>query len=288
MKRLTRAKTMQRQALTWRLEKRRVVIVPTMGFLHAGHAALIKRARRIAGKNGRVVVSIFVNPTQFAPNEDLERYPRSENADFQLCRTLGVDAVFLPPAQDIYPKECEAPFSTFVTEESLSTSMEGRSRPIHFRGVATIVVILFNLTQASHAVFGEKDFQQAAIIIKMAKDLKFPTRIIVAPTVREADGLAKSSRNAYLSLAQRENATILWRCIEATRTSVNEAETGVSAKRMRQKLERLINRTPEANLDYIEFFNPKTLAPVSKIQHSDRIALAIRFGKTRLIDNGLI
>ena len=279
---------MQREALNWRLEERPIVIVPTMGFLHAGHAALIERARKIAGKKGRVVVSIFVNPTQFSPDEDFSRYPKSERADLHLCRSLGVDAVFLPSASDIYPKDSEALFSTFVTEGALSTSMEGDSRPIHFRGVTTIVAILFNLTQASHAVFGEKDFQQAAVIRKMVRDLRFPVRIIVKDTVREPDGLAMSSRNAYLSNSQRSNATILWRCIETTRASLRESPAGVSARKMKQKLVRLIDKTPEANLDYIEFFNPKTLAQVTTIQQADRIALAVRFGKTRLIDNGKV
>ena len=195
------------------------------GSLHRGHLSLVQRARKCAGRKGRVVVSIYVNPTQFGPGEDLAKYPRNLKRDKKLCAEAGADVVFVPATREMYP----AGFSTWVTEETLARGMEGASRPTHFRGVTTVVAKLFQIVLPTVAVFGAKDFQQSAIIRRMARDLNFPVKIIVALTVREADGLAMSSRNKYLSPAHRRQATVLWRAIQRAR---NRAAKGrVSAPR---------------------------------------------------------
>src|SRR5450432_1589231 len=212
---------MQRLAKKWQRAGTRIGFVPTMGYLHAGHLSLVKRARQAVGKNGKVVVSIYVNPTQFAPTEDLSKYPRDLKRDLKLLRELKVDVVFTPSDAEMYPNKSENGFSTYVVEEKLSQSMEGASRPTHFRGVTTIVAKLFNIVLPDVSVFGQKDFQQAAIIQRMTRDLNFPVRVIIAPTLRERDGLAMSSRNRYLDVAQREQATILHRAIARARAAVN-------------------------------------------------------------------
>lgn len=288
MKQISRAATMQRLATAWRQEGKPIALVPTMGFLHSGHGSLIKRARKAVGKQGRVVVSLFVNPTQFAPSEDFESYPRSEKEDMRLCRELGVDLVFSPGVEDIYPSGSNVPLTTFISEGSLSRQMEGSSRPTHFRGVLTIVAILFNVVQPSHSIFGEKDFQQVAVIKKMVQDLKYPIKVIIGKTIRDRDGLALSSRNAYLTAAQRQQASVLWKCIHATRERVKTAKKPCPASPLRRFVEKTVQNTPGAKLDYVEFFAPDTLQPVTSIRRSHRIALAVRFGKTRLIDNGEI
>ena len=190
---------MQTLARKWRGAQTRVGFVPTMGYLHAGHISLVKQARQRVGPQGQVVVSIYVNPTQFGPKEDLAKYPRDLERDKKLCREAGVDILFVPDSTEIYPSG----YSTYVVEEKLSRSMEGAARPTHFRGVTTIVAKLFNIVLPDVAVFGAKDFQQAAIISRMAVDLNFPLKVVVAPTVREPDGLALSSRNKYLSPVQQ-------------------------------------------------------------------------------------
>ena len=277
---------MQRQGLAWRQREHPIVLVPTMGFLHSGHASLITRARHIAGSHGKVVVSIFVNPTQFSPSEDFSRYPRSEASDLSLCRDLGADVVFVPRVGEIYPTTKHGAFSTYVTEEALSHPMEGISRPIHFRGVATVVSILFHIVQPTHAIFGEKDFQQVAVIKKMTHDLHIPTKIITSKTVREQDGLAVSSRNAYLNSQQRPHANVLWKCLQSARARLKSSNKPQPATQLRKPLEETVRLTPGAALDYIEFFDPFTLKPVKQVNRSHRMALAVRFGKTRLIDNG--
>src|SRR5271155_2459629 len=211
---------MQRLAKKWQRGGTRIGFVPTMGYLHAGHLSLVKRARQAVGKNGKVVVSIYVNPTQFAPTEDLSKYPRDLKRDVKLLRELKVDVVFTPSDSEMYPNKSENKFSTYVVEEKLSRTMEGASRPAHFRGVTTIVAKLFNIVLPDVAVFGQKDFQQTAIIKRMVADLNFPMRIIVAPTLREKDGLAMSSRNKYLAGDLRRQATILWRAIQAAQVAV--------------------------------------------------------------------
>jgi len=255
-----------------------------MGFLHDGHLSLVREARRRVGSAGKVVVSIYVNPTQFGPTEDLSRYPRDLKRDLQLCRSAGVDVVFAPGDAEMYPGKAAGRYSTYVVEESLSQRMEGDSRPTHFQGVTTVVAKLFNIVRPDVAVFGAKDWQQAAIIKRMVADLNFPLRIVVAPTVREPDGLALSSRNKYLDAEQRQQATILSRAIQQTRARVGK--TPVSATRLKAELAKLIATAPQAKLDYVEFFDPETLTPVAKVSPGTHLALAVFVGRTRLIDNG--
>jgi pantoate--beta-alanine ligase len=264
---------------TCRAAVRPVVIVPTMGALHAGHAALIQHARRIAGKSGTVVVSIFVNPTQFGKGEDLARYPRPFRRDAKLCAENSVDLLFHPSSEAMYGGE----FSTFVEEITLSKELCGRSRPHHFRGVATVVMKLFNLVRPDVAVFGRKDFQQLAIIRRMIADLNLSVRIAELPTVREPDGLALSSRNSYLSKAERAQAPLLWKSLrEAARTARN-GERRASA--LRRIVERTLQNAPDGKSDYIEVVNVKNLRPIAKLRGRCAIALAVFFGKTRLIDH---
>jgi len=294
---------MQRLARKWQRAGTRIGFVPTMGYLHAGHLSLVKRARQAVGKNGKVVVSIYVNPTQFGPKEDLSKYPRDLKRDLKLLRELGADVVFTPDDAEMYSGssgtgvspvsshkkhtgKMPVPlrFSTYVVEEKLSQTMEGASRPTHFRGVTTVVAKLFNLVLPDVAVFGQKDFQQAAIIKRMVNDLNFPVKIIVAPTLRERDGLAMSSRNKYLTGDLRRQATILWRAIQIAKATVKKSKS-VSVTKLRTDLKKLIESEPDAKLDYVEFFEPETLSSLSKIATGSQIALAVFIGKTRLIDN---
>src|SRR5665213_1573386 len=275
---------MQRLAKKWQRTGTRIGFVPTMGYLHAGHLSLVKRARQAVGKNGRLVVSIYVNPTQFAPTEDLSKYPRDLKRDLKLLRELKVDVVFTPSDAEMYPSKSDNGFSTYIVEEKLSRTMEGASRPTHFRGVTTVVAKLFNIVLPDVAVFGQKDFQQAAIIKRMVADLNFPVKIIVAPTLRERDGLAMSSRNKYLTGDLRQQAAILWRAIYTTQAAVKKSKT-VSAAKLKADLKKLIESEPDAKLDYVEFFEPETLSPVSTVKSGTQMALAVFIGKTRLIDN---
>jgi pantoate--beta-alanine ligase len=283
---------MQRLARKWQRAGIKIGFVPTMGYLHEGHLSLVKRARQAVGKSGKVVVSIYVNPTQFAPKEDLSKYPRDLKRDLKLLRGLKADAVFTPNDAEMYPGKIPARedarptigFSTYVVEEKLSQSMEGASRPAHFRGVTTVVAKLFNIVLPDVAVFGQKDFQQAAIIKRMVRDLNFPVKIIVAPTLRERDGLAMSSRNKFLEGDLRRQATVLWRAIQTARAAVKKSKP-VSAAKLKSDLKKLVEAGPDAHLDYVEFFEPETLSPVSKVTRGSQIALAVFIGKTRLIDN---
>ncbi|HEX3988701.1 MAG TPA: pantoate--beta-alanine ligase [Verrucomicrobiae bacterium] len=279
MKVVQSAQSMQRLARRWQSAKQRVAFVPTMGYLHDGHISLVRRARRAVGSRGKVVVSIFVNPTQFAPTEDLAKYPRDLPRDKKLCSNAGVDVLFVPQDGDMYAPD----YSTFVVEESLARGMEGSSRPTHFRGVATVVAKLFNIILPQVAVFGAKDFQQAAVVSKMVRDLNFPLKIIVAPTFREKDGLAMSSRNKYLTPEQRSQAIILRAALQEAKKTV--AAGAVPATQLRNQLSDLIASKTEARLDYIEFFDPQTLQPATSVKKGSRMALAVFFGKTRLIDN---
>lgn len=273
----------------WSLRQRRrgvaIGFVPTMGYLHAGHLSLVERARREVGPRGKVVVSIYVNPTQFAPTEDLSRYPRDLKRDLRLCRAGGADVVFTPSDAQMYPDRENGGYSTYVVEEQLTTRMEGASRPTHFRGVTTIVAKLFNLVQPSVSVFGAKDWQQAAIIQRMVRDLDFPIEIIVAPTQREADGLAMSSRNKYLVGDLRPQAVALWEAIQTARRAVRQSRRPLSAARLRKQLVRGIHTRPAARVDYIEFFEPETLLPHKSVGRGTHMALAVFVGPTRLIDN---
>ncbi len=275
---------MQRLAKKWQRAGTRIGFVPTMGYLHTGHLSLVKRARQAVGKNGKVVVSIYVNPTQFAPTEDLSKYPRDLKRDLKLLRELNTDVVFTPSDSEMYPNKSENRFSTYVVEEKLSQTMEGASRPTHFRGVTTVVAKLFNIVLPDMAVFGQKDFQQAAVIKHMVSDLNFPLKIIVAPTLRERDGLAMSSRNKYLAGDLRRQATTLWRAIQNTKAAVKKSKS-ISAAKLKADLKKLIESEQDTKLDYVEFFEPETLSPVSTIKSGTQMALAVFIGKTRLIDN---
>jgi pantoate--beta-alanine ligase len=275
--------TMQRLALSWRRGGQRIAFVPTMGYLHAGHVSLIRRARQAAGPGGLVVVSIYVNPTQFAAGEDLSRYPRDFRRDHRLCREAGADVIFFPADEQMYPGKKTGDYSTYVVEENLSRGMEGAARPTHFRGVTTVVAKLLHVVLPDVAVFGAKDFQQAAIIRRMTRDLNFPVRIMVTPTVREQDGLAMSSRNKFLNAEERQQATVLWRALQSARAAVKSGPQ--RANRLKRDLIRLISRESLAKVDYVEFFDPDTLRPVTVAQRGTQMALAVFFGKTRLIDN---
>ena len=284
---------MQRLARKWQRAGTQIGFVPTMGYLHAGHLSLAQVARKRVGNAGKVVLSIYVNPTQFAPTEDLSKYPRDLKRDLKLCREAGVDVVFVPDDAAMYPREAsEKPargnarptnFSTYVVEEKLSQSMEGASRPTHFRGVTTVVAKLFNIVLPDVAVFGQKDFQQAAVIQRMVADLNFPLKIVVAPTLRERDGLAMSSRNKYLDAEQRAQAVILFHALQAAQAAVKTKP--VSAERLKADLKHFLTAAPLAQLDYVEFFDQETLEPAKKVKRGTQMALAVFFGKTRLIDN---
>ena len=276
---------MQRLARRWQREGRRIGFVPTMGYLHEGHISLVQRARRAVGAGGRVVVSIFVNPTQFGPKEDLSQYPRDLRRDTQLCREAGVEALFVPGDGEMYPGGEAGGFSTWVIEEQLSREMEGRSRPTHFRGVTTVVAKLFNIVLPDIAVFGAKDWQQAAIVQRMVRDLNFPLRLIVAPTHREPDGLAMSSRNKYLVGNLRAQAVALSEAIHQAQAAVRAAKRPLSAARLRAQLQKRIEAHPDARVDYIEFFDPATLQARTAVTRGTHLALAVFVGETRLIDN---
>lgn len=275
---------MQRLARHWQQEKAKIGFVPTMGYLHEGHISLVHRARQLVGPKGRVVVSIFVNPTQFAPNEDLAKYPRDFARDSRMCRAAGVDAIFAPTPEEMYPRKEGTGFSTYIVEGDLSRTMEGVTRPTHFRGVTTVVGKLFNIVLPDVAVFGAKDFQQAAIIKRMVRDLNFPLKLVIAPTLREPDGLAMSSRNKYLDADQRVQALVLSEALKRAHARAHTGK-GVTAEKLKKELARLIASKPAARVDYIEFFDPETLQPVRKVQPGVQMALAVYVGKTRLIDN---
>jgi pantoate--beta-alanine ligase len=276
---------MQKLAATWRSKGLRIGFVPTMGYLHDGHLSLVRRARQAAGPRGKVVVSIYVNPTQFGPKEDFSRYPRDLARDLRLCREAGVDAVFAPADTDMYPREEGREFSTYVAEGTLSRPLEGAARPTHFRGVTTVVAKLFNIVQPTVAVFGAKDWQQAAVIQRMVRDLNFPLRILVAPTLRERDGLAMSSRNRYLEGDLRAQALVLWGAIQKARDAVRRAAKPIPAARLKAGLKAFIRQAPDARVDYVEFFAPDTLVPAERVGRGTHLALAVFVGKTRLIDN---
>ena len=255
---------------------KRRVLVPTMGALHKAHGELIRVAREVAGKDGEVAVSIFVNPLQFEPGSDYKQYPRPEKADEEFCRNAGVDLLFRPSADEVYATDR----STFVEETSLSTTLEGKSRPGHLRGVCTVVSKLFNILAPDAAVFGEKDFQQLAIIRRMVRDLNFNVDIITVPTMREDDGLACSSRNQYLNPEERKQATVLHKALLAAKNGDKK-----SAKDVVAVAQGLISEAHLARVDYVEVANAETLKPVDVAGPNSVLLLAVFFGKTRLIDN---
>jgi pantoate--beta-alanine ligase len=252
------------------------VLVPTMGALHEAHGELIRVAREKAGKDGKVVLSIFVNPLQFEPGSDYERYPRPEQEDEEFCRKFGVDLLFRPSAPEMYPDNRSA----FVEENSLSNTLEGKSRPGHFRGVCTVVAKLFNILQPTAAVFGEKDFQQLAVIRRMVRDLNYKIDIVAVPTVREEDGLACSSRNAYLNSEERKQATVLRKALLAAKASGKK-----SANDTVDVARKIIGEAPLARIDYVDLVDPGTLQSIEAVRPNSLLALAVFFGKTRLIDN---
>lgn len=253
---------------------KKIGLVPTMGFLHEGHLSLIERARR---ENDFVIVSIFVNPTQFGPNEDLENYPKDLESDFQKCEKAGVDLVFNPDASQMYSNH-----KTYISVEGLSSQLCGMSRPIHFRGVCTVVAKLFNITKADRAYFGQKDAQQLAIVKKMVKDLNFDIEIIGCPIVREADGLAKSSRNKYLNEQQRKDATILYKSICRAKEIIRK---NMKAEELIGEMRKVIEEVPYAKIDYIQVVDLEEIQPVETIEDDVLVALAVNVGPARLIDN---
>ena len=255
---------------------KRRVLVPTMGALHKAHGELIRVAREHAGRDGEVAVSIFVNPLQFVPGSDYERYPRPEKADEEFCRKAGVALLFRPSAAEMYADDR----SVFVEESSLSKMLEGKSRPGHFRGVCTVVAKLFHILSPNAAVFGEKDFQQLAIVRRMVRDLNFKTEIIAVPTMREDDGLAYSSRNQYLNLEERKQAAVLYKALCAAANGSKKSAGDVVA-RTRQ----VIGEAPLARIDYVEVVDAITLQPVEMAGPGSVLVLAVFFGRTRLIDN---
>jgi pantoate--beta-alanine ligase len=252
------------------------VLVPTMGALHKAHGELIRVAREAAGKDGEVAVSIFVNPLQFEPGSDYKRYPRPEKADEEFCQNAGVDLLFRPSPNEVYATDR----STFVEETSLSSTLEGKSRPGHFRGVCTVVAKLFNILAPDAAVFGEKDFQQMAIVRRMVCDLNFNVDIIAVPTVREEDGLACSSRNQYLNPEERKQAIVLYKALLAAKNAGKESASDVVAL-----AQRVINEAHLARIDYVEVVDAEALKPVEIVGANSVLLLAVIFGNTRLIDN---
>jgi pantoate--beta-alanine ligase len=254
-------------------------LVPTMGFLHAGHISLVRRAR---AENECAAVSIFVNPTQFGPNEDLARYPRDLDRDLDLLKREGVDVVLVPGVEEIYPKR----FQTYVTVEEVTQGLEGAARLGHFRGVATVVCKLLNIFQPDRAYFGQKDAQQVVVIKQMVRDLAIETEIVVIDTVREPDGLALSSRNVYLSPDERRAATVLYRALcaarEAWRTGVREGY------KLRAAMSAVLELEPLARIEYVSAADPETLKELGQARDRVLLSLAVRVGKTRLIDNFLL
>lgn len=270
---------MQDEARALRRAGGRIGFVPTMGYLHGGHLSLVRLAREQADF---VIVSIFVNPTQFAPGEDLDSYPRDFDRDEELCRSEGVDLLFYPSAEDMYHPDS----SVHVAEDSLSRGLCGRTRPSHFRGVCTVVAKLLNIIQPDFAVFGEKDYQQLAILRRMVRDLNFAVEVVAGPIVREADGLAISSRNKHLGPEERRQAICLRRALDLAEHLHAGGER--DAERIRERMRSHIASTPSARIDYIEVVDADTLQPLDRITGRTLVALAVFIGNTRLIDNTVI
>jgi len=253
-----------------------VGFVPTMGYLHEGHLVLARRAK---AENGIVAVSIFVNPTQFGPKEDFARYPRDPERDLSLLEKEGVDWVFMPTVEDMYPQGS----SSWVDVEKVTDRLEGAIRPGHFRGVATVVAKLFNIVQPTRAYFGQKDAQQVVVIKKMAANLNMNLEVVVVPTVREPDGLAMSSRNVYLNPQERQAALVLWKSLNLARQLWSKGER--KAEIVRQQMASLIQKESLARIEYISIAHPETLEELTEIDQPALVSLAVRVGKTRLIDN---
>ncbi len=276
---ITTISEMQSLADGFRKQGRTIGFVPTMGFLHAGHVSLMQRARQDCDV---VVASIFVNPTQFGPNEDFDRYPRDEAGDRATCEAAGVDVLFMPAASAMYP---DAP-SVFVIVEGVSDILEGAVRPGHYRGVATVVSKLFHLVKPHKAFFGQKDYQQCAVIKRMVKGLDMDVDVVVLPTVRERDGLAMSSRNSYLSADERRTAAAIFRALSAAEQL---AKTGTrQPEALKVKIQAVVREEKGIEIDYLEIADPESLAPLASAQDSMVLLIAVRIGRTRLIDNILL
>jgi pantoate--beta-alanine ligase len=279
MKTITSLSDMRSLSASHRREGKTIGFVPTMGFLHEGHLSLMRRAREECDV---VVVSIFVNPTQFGPNEDFERYPRDAEGDRKKCESAGVDIIFMPEAKEMYP---EKP-TVFITVEGISDILEGAIRPSHFRGVATVVAKLFHIVKPHKAFFGQKDFQQCVVIKRMVKGLNMDVEVVVLPIVRETEGLAMSSRNSYLTADERRAAAVLYRALTAARdlfiAGAKEPE------KLKQKMRAVLLTEHGVGIDYVEVSDPETLAPLDTAGGNMVLLVAARVGKMRLIDNLLI
>ena len=271
-------KEVRENVKTWKKEGQTVGFVPTMGYLHEGHKSLMDAARK---GNDKVVVSIFVNPMQFGPTEDLATYPRDLDHDAALCESAGVDLIFHPEAEEMYEKD----FCSFVDMTGLTEGLCGKTRPIHFRGVCTVVNKLFNIVTPDHAYFGQKDGQQLAVIKRMVRDLNMDIEIVGCPIVREEDGLAKSSRNTYLSSEERKAALILSKTVALGKEL---AKTEKDANKVVEAMKKNIETEPLAKIDYVEAVDALSMAPVEKLEGTCMLAMAVYIGKTRLIDNTLI
>jgi len=271
---------MQTVAADLKRSGQRIALVPTMGALHEGHASLMRKARE---QEVRLVVSIYVNPTQFGPHEDFKQYPRDLEADTRVCQREGVDVLFAPADDEMYPGGA---LTTWVHETKLETRFEGERRPGHFRGVCTVIAKLFNIVQPDIAVFGKKDYQQWKIIEHLARNLCYPVEILSAPVVREPDGLAMSSRNQLLTAAERAQATVLWKGLNVARDLFNGGER--SPHRLEAAIQRTVSLAPVARLDYAAIADAETLEPVHEAQHGNVALLAAYIGSTRLIDNAIL
>lgn len=278
MKIVGTVKEVREQVKEWKKQGLSVGFVPTMGYLHEGHKSLMAAARK---GNDKVVVSIFVNPMQFGPTEDLATYPRDLNHDAALCESAGVDLIFHPEAEEMYEKD----FCSFVDMTGLTEGLCGKTRPIHFRGVCTVVNKLFNIVTPDHAYFGQKDGQQLAVIKRMVRDLNMDIEIVGCPIVREEDGLAKSSRNTYLSSEERKAALILSKTVALGKEL---AKTEKDANKVVEAMKKNIETEPLAKIDYVEAVDALSMAPVEKLEGTCMLAMAVYIGKTRLIDNTLI
>ena len=278
MKIVGTVKEVREQVKEWKIQGLSVGFVPTMGYLHEGHKSLMDAARK---GNDKVVVSIFVNPMQFGPTEDLATYPRDLDHDAALCESAGVDLIFHPEAEEMYEKD----FCSFVDMTGLTEGLCGKTRPIHFRGVCTVVNKLFNIVTPDHAYFGQKDGQQLAVIKRMVRDLNMDIEIVGCPIVREEDGLAKSSRNTYLSSEERKAALILSKTVALGKEL---AKTEKDANKVVEAMKKNIETEPLAKIDYVEAVDALSMAPVEKLEGTCMLAMAVYIGKTRLIDNTLI
>lgn len=276
MRVVTTIKEVREQVKEWKMQGFSVGFVPTMGYLHEGHQSLIDAAVK---QNGRVIVSIFVNPAQFGPTEDLECYPRDLDHDKKLCEEAGAGMIFHPSADTMYDRQA----STTIANELLSNALCGKTRPAHFSGVCLVVSKLFHIIAPDRAYFGQKDAQQLVIIKRMVKDLNIDIEIIGCPIIREEDGLAKSSRNIYLSQEERKAATVLYRALQQAKKTLDAGET--KAEKIRQQMVDMIQTEPRAVIDYVEVVDQERLMPLINIEEGALLAVAVSFGKARLIDN---